>query len=121
MLDSVRIIYLQKVTYPWVNFLYFFFILYSVLSSIGCYPRCPPNKPIYNEETKECVTEDKCGCYLEDGTYVPPWHEVPTKENCTTWYIKITSSNSENNLCMLSLSFTLLGLKQIEMQLQLMS
>ncbi|KAM7019734.1 mucin-2 [Passerculus sandwichensis] len=56
----------------------------------GCYPRCPKDKPIYNEDTKQCVTEDQCGCYLEDGTYVPPWQEIPTEENCTTWYIKIT-------------------------------
>ncbi|XP_064570974.1 mucin-2 [Zonotrichia leucophrys gambelii] len=50
----------------------------------GCYPRCPKDKPIYNEDTKQCVTGDQCGCYLEDGTYVPPWQEVPTEENCTT-------------------------------------
>ncbi|XP_050830873.1 mucin-2 [Serinus canaria] len=49
----------------------------------GCYPRCPKDKPIYNEETKQCVTEDQCGCYLEDGTHVPPGEEVLTKENCT--------------------------------------
>nr|XP_021410840.1 mucin-2 [Lonchura striata domestica] len=48
----------------------------------GCYPRCPNDKPIYNEETKQCVTEDQCGCYLEDGTHVPLWQEVPS-ENCT--------------------------------------
>uniref|UniRef100_A0A8C0ZBD8 Mucin 2, oligomeric mucus/gel-forming n=1 Tax=Cyanistes caeruleus TaxID=156563 RepID=A0A8C0ZBD8_CYACU len=67
----------------------------------GCYPRCPKDKPIYNEETKECVTEDQCGCYLEDGTHIQPGQEVPTEENCTIWYIKITCSNSGNNLCML--------------------
>ncbi|XP_039584366.1 mucin-2 isoform X1 [Passer montanus] len=49
----------------------------------GCYPRCPKDKPIYNEETKQCVTEDQCGCYLEDGTHILPDQEVPTKENCT--------------------------------------
>ncbi|XP_030911677.1 mucin-2 [Geospiza fortis] len=50
----------------------------------GCYPRCPKDKPIYNEETKQCVTGDQCGCYLEDGTYIPPWQQVPTDKNCTT-------------------------------------
>ncbi|XP_027530012.1 mucin-2 [Neopelma chrysocephalum] len=48
----------------------------------GCYPRCPKDKPIYNEETKECVPEDQCWCYI-DGIQVPPGHEIPTKENCT--------------------------------------
>uniref|UniRef100_A0A8U8B3S5 Uncharacterized protein n=1 Tax=Geospiza parvula TaxID=87175 RepID=A0A8U8B3S5_GEOPR len=52
----------------------------------GCYPRCPKDKPIYNEETKQCVTGDQCGCYLEDGTYIPPWQQVPTDKNCTTCY-----------------------------------
>lgn len=55
------------------------------------------DKPIYNEETKECVTEDECGCYIEGGIHIPPWQEVPTEENCTIWYIKITCSNSGNN------------------------
>ncbi|XP_071415412.1 mucin-2 [Pithys albifrons albifrons] len=48
----------------------------------GCYPRCPKDKPIYNEETKECVTADQCWCYV-NGTHVPPGHEIPTEENCT--------------------------------------
>ncbi|XP_017664934.1 PREDICTED: mucin-2 [Lepidothrix coronata] len=48
----------------------------------GCYPRCPKDKPIYNEETKECVPEDQCWCYI-DGIQVPPGHEIPTEENCT--------------------------------------
>lgn len=48
------------------------------------------------------MTEDQCGCYLEDGTHVIPGDEIPTEENCTTWYIKITCSNSGNNLYMLS-------------------
>uniref|UniRef100_A0A663M7D3 Mucin 2, oligomeric mucus/gel-forming n=1 Tax=Athene cunicularia TaxID=194338 RepID=A0A663M7D3_ATHCN len=60
----------------------------------GCYPRCPPDKPFYNEATKECVPEDLCWCYI-DGIHV--------------------------NLCMLSPSFTLLGLKHIDVQLQLKS
>ncbi|XP_051660279.1 mucin-2 isoform X50 [Manacus candei] len=48
----------------------------------GCYPRCPKDKPIYNEETNECVPEDQCWCYI-DGIQVPPGHEIPTEENCT--------------------------------------
>lgn len=92
------------------------------LSSPGCYPRCPKDKPVYNEETKECVPEDQCWCYI-NGTHVPPGSEIPTEENCTKWYKKNENicSNSGKNLCMLSPSFTLLGLKQIEMQLQLKS
>uniref|UniRef100_A0A8C5TPN8 Mucin 2, oligomeric mucus/gel-forming n=1 Tax=Malurus cyaneus samueli TaxID=2593467 RepID=A0A8C5TPN8_9PASS len=57
----------------------------------GCYPRCPKDKPIYNEETKECVTEDKCWCYIEGGIHVPPGQEIPTKENWCPCVINGTS------------------------------
>uniref|UniRef100_A0A8U7M631 Mucin 2, oligomeric mucus/gel-forming n=1 Tax=Corvus moneduloides TaxID=1196302 RepID=A0A8U7M631_CORMO len=57
----------------------------------GCYPRCPMDKPIYNEETKECVTEDECGCYIEGGIHIPPGQEVPTKENWCPCVINGTS------------------------------
>ncbi|XP_061236401.1 mucin-2 [Neopsephotus bourkii] len=55
---------------------------FSVPYLEGCYPRCPDDKPVYNEETKECVTEDQCWCYI-NGTHVPPGHEITTEENCT--------------------------------------
>lgn len=58
------------------------------LSSTGCYPRCPKDKPVYNEEMKECVPEDQCGCYF-NGTHFPTWTEVPTEETCTKWYVKM--------------------------------
>ncbi|XP_074004839.1 LOW QUALITY PROTEIN: mucin-2 [Numenius arquata] len=54
---------------------------FSVPYLEGCYPRCPEDKPIYNEETKKCVRGDECGCYI-DGIYVPPGTEIPTEENC---------------------------------------
>ncbi|XP_055578551.1 mucin-2 [Falco cherrug] len=55
---------------------------FSVPYLEGCYPRCPEDKPVYNEETKECVTEDKCWCYI-NGTPVLPGQEIPTEDNCT--------------------------------------
>ncbi|XP_074774746.1 mucin-2 [Athene noctua] len=48
----------------------------------GCYPRCPPDKPFYNEATKECVPEDLCWCYI-DGIHVAPGEQIPTEDNCT--------------------------------------
>uniref|UniRef100_A0A8V0ZX22 Mucin 2, oligomeric mucus/gel-forming n=1 Tax=Gallus gallus TaxID=9031 RepID=A0A8V0ZX22_CHICK len=36
---------------------------FSVPYLEGCYPRCPHEKPVYNEETKECVAADECWCY----------------------------------------------------------
>lgn len=47
----------------------------------GCYPRCPEDRPIYDEDLKKCVTGDKCGCYIEDTRY-PPGGSVPTDEIC---------------------------------------
>lgn len=122
MPDSGRIVYLHKASviettlYTSSSSCCTSLLLY--LSSTGCYPRCPADKPVYNEDTKECVTADQCGCYV-NGTYVPVWNETVTEDNCTKWYIKkcrTFCSNSGRNLCTLSPSFTSLGLKQIEMQ-----
>ncbi|XP_009468620.1 PREDICTED: mucin-2 [Nipponia nippon] len=55
---------------------------FSVPYLEGCYPRCPEDKPVYNEETKECVPEDQCWCYI-NGIPVVPGDEIPTEENCT--------------------------------------
>lgn len=55
------------------------------LYPLGCYPRCPKDRPIYDEDLKRCVTEDKCGCYIEDTRY-PPNASVPTEEICKSWY-----------------------------------
>ncbi|KAJ8248888.1 hypothetical protein GJAV_G00228860 [Gymnothorax javanicus] len=46
----------------------------------GCYPSCPPDKPIYDEKKQICV--EKCdGCYI-NGTEYRPEQEVPTDELC---------------------------------------
>uniref|UniRef100_A0A8D0NLT5 Mucin-2 n=1 Tax=Sus scrofa TaxID=9823 RepID=A0A8D0NLT5_PIG len=47
----------------------------------GCYPRCPKNRPIFDEDRKKCVPADKCGCYLEDIHY-PPGASVPPEHDC---------------------------------------
>ncbi|KAG8522065.1 Mucin-2, partial [Galemys pyrenaicus] len=51
----------------------------------GCYPRCPENKPIYDEDQKKCVQADQCGCYKDD-THYPPGSAVPPGEICHSWY-----------------------------------
>ncbi|XP_041337050.1 mucin-5AC [Pyrgilauda ruficollis] len=45
----------------------------------GCYPKCPKNKPYFDEETMTCVSY--CGCY-EDGKNYKPGMEMPSKQNC---------------------------------------
>ena len=52
----------------------------------GCYPRCPKDRPIYDEDLKKCVTADKCGCYVGD-THYPPGASVPAEKDCHSWYL----------------------------------
>ncbi|XP_019490229.1 PREDICTED: mucin-5B-like, partial [Hipposideros armiger] len=46
----------------------------------GCYPKCPPSKPFFNEDQMKCVAQ--CGCYDQDGKYYEVGTRVPTAENC---------------------------------------
>ncbi|KAI4553479.1 hypothetical protein MJT46_016773 [Ovis ammon polii x Ovis aries] len=47
----------------------------------GCYPECPPSKPLFNEDRMECVAQCS-GCYDRDGNYYDVGTRVPTTENC---------------------------------------
>uniref|UniRef100_A0A8C9BDY1 VWFD domain-containing protein n=1 Tax=Phocoena sinus TaxID=42100 RepID=A0A8C9BDY1_PHOSS len=47
----------------------------------GCYPKCPPSKPFFNEDQMKCVAQCE-GCYDEDGNYYDAGTRVPTAENC---------------------------------------
>ncbi|XP_068963370.1 mucin-2 [Petaurus breviceps papuanus] len=47
----------------------------------GCYPRCPPERPIFDEDKKKCVPADKCGCYVDDEHYDVN-EKVPTENVC---------------------------------------
>ncbi|XP_010081988.1 PREDICTED: mucin-2-like, partial [Pterocles gutturalis] len=64
---------------------------FSVPYLEGCYPRCPKDKPIYNEETEECVPEDQCGCYV-NGIPYRPGDEIPTERNCTKCVCRASGS-----------------------------
>uniref|UniRef100_A0A8B9JY28 VWFD domain-containing protein n=1 Tax=Astyanax mexicanus TaxID=7994 RepID=A0A8B9JY28_ASTMX len=53
----------------------------------GCYPTCPEDKPIFDEEKKICV--EKCeGCFI-NGTEYETGEEIPSDKPCTLWYIRI--------------------------------
>ncbi|XP_041052599.1 mucin-2-like [Carcharodon carcharias] len=47
----------------------------------GCYPDCPAEKPILDEERMKCVKLDHCPCYL-NGNHYEPGHTVPSTQNC---------------------------------------
>ncbi|XP_023578633.1 mucin-5B [Octodon degus] len=46
----------------------------------GCYPKCPPSQPFFNEDQMKCVAQ--CGCYDADGNYYDIGVQTPTAENC---------------------------------------
>ncbi|GCB76445.1 hypothetical protein scyTo_0017466 [Scyliorhinus torazame] len=49
----------------------------------GCYPKCPADKPLYDEHSKKCV--DTCGCYAENGTHYDINDTVVAINNCEKW------------------------------------
>ncbi|KAJ0001903.1 hypothetical protein NQD34_001699, partial [Periophthalmus magnuspinnatus] len=48
----------------------------------GCYPRCPPAQPYFDEVAMTCVAKDQCGCYDHKGTHFNNSDTVPTSQNC---------------------------------------
>ncbi|KAE8297169.1 Mucin-5AC [Larimichthys crocea] len=48
----------------------------------GCYPKCPPAQPYFDEDTMTCVSKDQCGCYDKEGQHYNNGDKVPTTENC---------------------------------------
>ncbi|XP_057184367.1 mucin-5AC-like, partial [Triplophysa rosa] len=47
----------------------------------GCYPQCPPEQPIFDEDNMKCVVQEDCGCY--DGLiHYETGQQVPTTDNC---------------------------------------
>ncbi|XP_030576613.1 mucin-19-like [Archocentrus centrarchus] len=75
----------------------------------GCYPRCPKEKPYYDENTGECTTLRNCSCYFND-TAVQPGELVKINSfDCTYHQLYFnspsihnyhhTSNNSSPNIC----------------------
>ncbi|XP_047675481.1 mucin-2-like isoform X2 [Tachysurus fulvidraco] len=50
----------------------------------GCYPKCPEDKPIFDEKNQVCV-EECPGCFI-NGTEYTPGEEIPTKIPCNFCY-----------------------------------
>uniref|UniRef100_G3NQD7 VWFD domain-containing protein n=1 Tax=Gasterosteus aculeatus aculeatus TaxID=481459 RepID=G3NQD7_GASAC len=56
----------------------------------GCYPKCPPERPYLEEDTMQCVSQEKCGCYddegkhYEEGEIMPPIR--PSENSCYCLY-----------------------------------
>ncbi|XP_036400140.1 mucin-5B-like [Megalops cyprinoides] len=54
----------------------------------GCYPKCPPAQPYFDEDTMKCVEREQCGCYDGEGKHYNNGEKVPSTENCQTCYCK---------------------------------
>ncbi|XP_055009871.1 LOW QUALITY PROTEIN: mucin-19-like [Boleophthalmus pectinirostris] len=62
----------------------------------GCYPRCPEEKPYYDEHTGKCTDLESCTCYF-NGTVLDPGTRVliDLREcNCQNGKIKCTPSST---------------------------
>ncbi|XP_068580291.1 mucin-2-like [Cebidichthys violaceus] len=51
----------------------------------GCYPNCPPERSYLEEDTMQCVSQEKCGCYDNEGKHYKEGTLMPPKENCHNW------------------------------------
>ncbi|XP_048039251.1 mucin-5AC-like [Megalobrama amblycephala] len=51
----------------------------------GCYPKCPPEQPVFDEDNMKCVTQEDCGCYV-DMLHYQTGQQVLTTENCQSCY-----------------------------------
>ncbi|XP_053545257.1 mucin-5AC-like [Bombina bombina] len=57
---------------------------YEIRGLEGCYPKCPEDKPFFDEDEMECVSV--CGCYDGDRKHYKLGAIVPTNENCTVCF-----------------------------------
>ncbi|XP_035384029.1 mucin-5AC-like [Electrophorus electricus] len=60
----------------------------------GCYPRCPPEMPFYDENTRQCSSLDRCTCYF-NSTVIGPGDSITTPNECC----KCTGGNIVCGLC----------------------
>ncbi|XP_073693768.1 mucin-5B-like [Garra rufa] len=65
----------------------------QILALEGCYPKCPPGHPYFNEDTMKCVKKEQCGCYDKQGKYYGDQERVPSIENCQICYCNSTKIN----------------------------
>nr|XP_021333301.1 mucin-5B [Danio rerio] len=54
----------------------------------GCYPQCPQEQPVFDEDNMKCVKQEECGCFV-DMEHYEVGEQVPTTENCQSWYVCI--------------------------------
>ncbi|XP_072277629.1 mucin-5B-like [Pyxicephalus adspersus] len=48
----------------------------------GCYPKCPKERPFFDEDIMKCVAQANCGCYDDDDKRYNVGDMVPSYKNC---------------------------------------
>uniref|UniRef100_A0A8C5R8G6 VWFD domain-containing protein n=1 Tax=Leptobrachium leishanense TaxID=445787 RepID=A0A8C5R8G6_9ANUR len=56
---------------------------YEIRGLEGCYPSCPDDRPLFDEDEMKCVS--KCGCYDDDRMHYRVGERVPSRRNCYVW------------------------------------
>ncbi|XP_054464014.1 mucin-5AC-like [Anoplopoma fimbria] len=62
----------------------------------GCYPKCPPAQPYFDEDTMTCALREQCGCYDKEGRHYNNSAKVPTTENCQTCFPTLGTPGGDN-------------------------
>ncbi|CAL8403839.1 unnamed protein product [Boreogadus saida] len=57
----------------------------------GCYPKCPPEQPFFDEDNMKCVQKDQCGCYDKEQGHFNNGDTVPTTKNCMSCLCNLTT------------------------------
>lgn len=63
----------------------FFYNVQMFFLQLGCYPKCPPAQPFFDEDTMTCFVKEQCGCYDKEGRHYNNGDNMPTTENCQIW------------------------------------
>ncbi|MBN3291677.1 MUC5B protein, partial [Polypterus senegalus] len=50
----------------------------------GCYPKCPPRKPFFDEDSMKCVARKDCGCYDKQDRHYQLGEKMPSSNVCQT-------------------------------------
>ncbi|XP_072277620.1 mucin-2-like [Pyxicephalus adspersus] len=56
---------------------------YEIRGLEGCYPKCPKERPFFDEDEMKCVAI--CGCYDKDRKRYPLGAIFPSEKNCEVW------------------------------------
>ncbi|XP_062327803.1 mucin-5AC-like [Osmerus eperlanus] len=62
----------------------------------GCYPKCPPTLPYFDEDTMKCVEQKDCGCF-KGGKHYNSGDKVPTTDNCFTCKFEMLQDSGMSN------------------------